>query len=53
MVTKIDMVNFVIEVENGRNVIDCGKCGSYPEFVEIVKALRKNGKIDEKCEIVI
>lgn len=53
MVTKIDLSEFVIVVDNGRNVINCGGCQDYPEFVEIVKALRKNGKIDKDCIIVI
>ena len=53
MVTKIDLSGFVIEVDNGRNVINCGNCANYEQFVEIVKELRKNGKIAKNCEVVI
>ena len=53
MVTKIDLSEFVIVVDNGGNVINCGNCATYEHFVEIVKALRKNGKIAKDCKIVI
>ena len=35
MVTKIDLSEFVIVVDNGRNVINCGNCATYEDFVEI------------------
>ena len=41
MVTKIDLSGFVIEVDNGRNVINCGNCATYEDFVEIVKKQNK------------
>ena len=53
MVTKIDLSGFVIEVDNGRNVINCGNCATYEDFVEIVKELKKNGKVAKNCEVVI
>ena len=53
MVTKIDLSGFVIVVDNGRNVINCENCANYEQFVEIVKELRKNGKIAKNCEVVI
>lgn len=53
MVTKIDLSEFVIEVENGRNVIYCGNCKNYEEFVAIVRSLKNLGKLAEDCKIVI
>ena len=53
MVTKIDLSEFVIVVDNGRNVINCGNCANYEDFVEIVKELRKNGKVAKNCVVVI
>ena len=53
MVTKIDWSGFVIGVENGRKVIYWGNCATYEDFVEIVKELRKNGKVAKNCEVVI
>ena len=44
MVTKIDLSEFVIVVDNGRNVINCTISATYEDFIEIVKELRKNGK---------
>ena len=53
MVTKIDLSGFVIEVDNGRNVINCGNCATYEDLVEIVEELRKNGEVAKDCEVVI
>ena len=53
MITKINLSEFVIVVDNGRNVINWGNCTTYEDFVEIVKELRKNGKIAKDCVVVI
>ena len=53
MVTKIDLSGFVTVVYNGRNVINCGNCANYEDFVEIVKELKKHGKVAKNCEVVI
>ena len=53
MVTKTDSSGFVIEVDNGSNVITCENCATYEDFVEIVKELRKNGKVAKNCVVVL
>ena len=52
MVTKIDLSGFVIEVDNGRNVINCGNCANYEDCAEIVTEQKTNGKVAKNSEVV-
>jgi hypothetical protein len=52
LVTKIDITLFTIEIGNER-IVDYGNNCNYEQFVEILKKLKKDGKIAKDCKVVI